>query len=278
MFVRSILSSYSKLLTGAALAFAVFALAGCKKRRPSGGAGTPGPDRHGPIRAATPERSFVGTIRPRIETDMGFRVPGKVAKRLVEVGQMVEVGQPLATARRGRPEAAGRAGGGRIPRRHRRAGAGRRLRAPRQGAAGQGLDHRCADGSGARRRRRGAGRVNRAERSVELTKNSLSYATLMADSPRRRHLDAGRAGPGGRRRPGRDPRRAHRREGSRGRHARDAGWPCSGRRCARVAVVGAEQEICREAARARAVGRSGDPHLSGKILDARRRRRASSSA
>ena len=47
--------------------------------------------------AQSPERSFVGTIRPRIETDMGFRVPGKVAKRLVEVGQMVDVGQPLAT-------------------------------------------------------------------------------------------------------------------------------------------------------------------------------------
>jgi multidrug efflux pump subunit AcrA (membrane-fusion protein) len=36
--------------------------------------------------AQSPERSFVGTISPRIETDMGFRVPGKVAKRLVEVG------------------------------------------------------------------------------------------------------------------------------------------------------------------------------------------------
>ena len=49
------------------------------------------------MRPRTPERSFVGTIRPRIETDMGFRVPGKVAKRLVEVGQTVDVGQPLAT-------------------------------------------------------------------------------------------------------------------------------------------------------------------------------------
>ena len=44
-----------------------------------------------------PARSFVGTVKPRIETDMGFRVPGKVAKRLVEVGQTVDVGQPLAT-------------------------------------------------------------------------------------------------------------------------------------------------------------------------------------
>ena len=47
--------------------------------------------------AESPERSFVGTVKPRIETDMGFRVPGKVAKRLVEVGQTVDIGQPLAT-------------------------------------------------------------------------------------------------------------------------------------------------------------------------------------
>src|SRR5262245_51041122 len=44
----------------------------------------------------TPDRSFVGTIRPRIENDVGFRVSGKVAKRLVEVGQFVEPGQSLA--------------------------------------------------------------------------------------------------------------------------------------------------------------------------------------
>ncbi len=47
--------------------------------------------------AETPERSFVGTVRPRIESDLGFRVPGKVAKRLVEVGQTVEIDKPLAT-------------------------------------------------------------------------------------------------------------------------------------------------------------------------------------
>jgi multidrug efflux pump subunit AcrA (membrane-fusion protein) len=31
-----------------------------------------------------PQRSFVGTVRPRIEADLGFRVGGKVSKRLVE--------------------------------------------------------------------------------------------------------------------------------------------------------------------------------------------------
>ena len=47
--------------------------------------------------AQTLQRTFVGTVRPRIEADMGFRVGGKVSKRLVEVGATVDAGQPLAT-------------------------------------------------------------------------------------------------------------------------------------------------------------------------------------
>src|SRR5215813_13615350 len=43
------------------------------------------------------DRSFVGTVRPRIESDLGFRVTGKVQKRLVEVGARVVADQPLAT-------------------------------------------------------------------------------------------------------------------------------------------------------------------------------------
>jgi multidrug efflux pump subunit AcrA (membrane-fusion protein) len=51
-----------------------------------------------PVRyeAQVSDRSFVGTVRPRIESDLGFRVAGKVSKRLVEVGTRVEAGQPLA--------------------------------------------------------------------------------------------------------------------------------------------------------------------------------------
>src|SRR3712207_6368945 len=44
----------------------------------------------------TPERTFVATIRPRTEADLGFRVPGKVARRLVNVGEIVSAGQALA--------------------------------------------------------------------------------------------------------------------------------------------------------------------------------------
>src|SRR4030088_1531041 len=98
MFVRSILSSYYRLLAGLSLALMAIALTGCNELAAEEG----GPWRPVLVAAVhyepeSPERSFVGTIRPRIETDMGFRVPGKVAKRLVEVRQTVDVGQPLAT-------------------------------------------------------------------------------------------------------------------------------------------------------------------------------------
>ena len=56
------------------------------------------------------ERSFVGTVRPRIESDLGFRVAGKVSKRLVEVGTLVEAGQPLALLDEVGPHIASRAG------------------------------------------------------------------------------------------------------------------------------------------------------------------------
>src|SRR3979490_2117499 len=98
MLVRSILSSYYRLLAGLSLAVLAIVLTGCNEKVAEKAA----PGR--PVLVATvhyetqsPERSFVGTIKPRIETDMGFRVPGKVARRLVEVGQTVDIGQPLAT-------------------------------------------------------------------------------------------------------------------------------------------------------------------------------------
>ncbi len=136
------------------LALAVFALAGCNEKVAEKAApGRPVLVATVHYEAETPERSFVGTIKPRIETDMGFRVPGKVAKRLVEVGQTVDVGQPLATLDEVDLKLQAEQAEAEFTRRHRRAGAGRRRRAARQGSARQGLDHRCADGHEPRRRR-----------------------------------------------------------------------------------------------------------------------------
>lgn len=42
------------------------------------------------------ERTFTGVVRARYESDQGFRTGGKVAARLVEVGQNVVAGQALA--------------------------------------------------------------------------------------------------------------------------------------------------------------------------------------
>lgn len=41
------------------------------------------------------ERSFTGLIQARVQTNLGFRVPGKVTERLVDVGQQVKAGQAL---------------------------------------------------------------------------------------------------------------------------------------------------------------------------------------
>ncbi len=183
MLAKSILSSYSRLLAGASLALLAIALTGCndtvaEKATPSR-----------PVLVATvhyeaesPERSFVGTIKPRIETDMGFRVPGKVAKRLVEVGQTVDVGQPLATLdevdlklQAEQAEAELRAATGVQAQAAAAETRARELRVKGWTTDAQ-MDQARAAADEAR------ARLNRAQRSVELTNNSLSYATLAADS------------------------------------------------------------------------------------------------
>src|SRR3954452_1107377 len=183
MLVRSILASYSRFLAGLSLALTAVALAGCNDTVAQKAAPTR------PVlvttvhyEAESPERSFVGTVGPRIETDMGLRVPGKVAKRLVEVGQTVDVGQPLAmldeidlklqaeqavaefTAATGVLAQAGAA----------------EQRAKDLRAKGWTTDAQMDQAKAAADEARA--RLNRAERSVELTNNSLSYATLVADT------------------------------------------------------------------------------------------------
>jgi RND family efflux transporter MFP subunit len=183
MLVRAIFTSYSRLLTGISLAAMAVALAGCdnsvaQKVEPV----RPVMVATAHYEAETPERSFVGTIRPRIEADMGFRVPGKVAKRLVEVGQTVELGQPLGTldeidlrlqAEQATAELS--ASTGVVAQAVAAETRARDLKAKGWATDAQ-MDQARASADEAR------ARLNRAERSVDLTKNSLSYATLVADA------------------------------------------------------------------------------------------------
>jgi RND family efflux transporter MFP subunit len=183
MLVRAFLFSYSKLLAGASLALIAIALTGCNETVAQK-AEPPRPVLVATVhyQAESPERSFVGTIRPRIEADTGFRVPGKVARRLVEVGQTVDVGQPLATLdevdlklQAEQAEAELRAATGVLAQAAAAETRARELRAKGWTTDAQ-MDQAKAAADEAR------ARLNRAQRSVALTNNSLSYATLVADS------------------------------------------------------------------------------------------------
>lgn len=82
--------------SGAALLGAVLLLAACSKPAPS----------EEPIRAVkvltvgmdgvVSRAEFSGEVRPRVESRLGFRVGGKIMKRLAEPGQRVTAGQLLA--------------------------------------------------------------------------------------------------------------------------------------------------------------------------------------
>ncbi len=129
------------------------------------------------------ERTFVGTIRPRIESDLGFRVAGKVAKRLVEVGTLVQAGQPLAlldeadlALQADQAAAELSAATGVVAQATAAETRAKELRQKGWSTDAQ-LDQAKAAADEAR------ARLSRAERSVELTKNSLSYARLVADAP-----------------------------------------------------------------------------------------------
>jgi RND family efflux transporter MFP subunit len=183
MRAHPIFDGLFRFLAGILIAFAAFALAGCDERQAK-------KERlNRPVLAetvhytpATPDRSFVGTIRPRIETDIGFRVSGKIAKRMVEVGQTVEVGQPLALLDQSdlklqaeQAEAEHSAAKGVLAQATASENRAKELRAKGWATEAQ-MDqaHAAADEARAR--------FARAERSVELTRNALSYASLIAES------------------------------------------------------------------------------------------------
>jgi RND family efflux transporter MFP subunit len=94
--------SHRRTTPGAALALAAALglIAGCDSKGAEKDASTPPPR---PVLAAVvhlqPEaapRTLPGTIRARVEGDLGFRVGGKVERRLVDAGQLVQPGQVLA--------------------------------------------------------------------------------------------------------------------------------------------------------------------------------------
>lgn len=137
-----------------------------------------------PVRfAAHPSvRTFVGTIKPRIESDFGFRVAGKMADRRVILGQKVSAGDILATIdpvdlnlQREQAEAELSAATVSLDQASRQNE--RNLELRRKGwttdAVVQQQEAATAEAKS---------RLDRAKRSLELANNQLAYAELKADA------------------------------------------------------------------------------------------------
>jgi RND family efflux transporter MFP subunit len=175
------------IVRAAAVLVLPLALAACNEARTAPQADKPRAERPvlvAPVKfeAGQSERTFVGVIRPRIETDLGFRVGGKVARRLVQAGETVTQGQPLAeldiadlTIQREQAEAEVRAA----------------TSAAVQAAAEEkrlgDLRTRGWTPDASYDRQKAAldealGRRDRALRALSLAENALSYATLNATS------------------------------------------------------------------------------------------------
>lgn len=88
---------FSRRLATSALACALpLALAACGEKAPSDPRTEAPLVRTAIVQAAIPaSRSFTGTVAARVQSELGFRVSGKVLERLVDAGQTVKRGQPL---------------------------------------------------------------------------------------------------------------------------------------------------------------------------------------
>lgn len=127
-------------------------------------------------------RSFVATIRPRVEADQGFRVSGKVAARLVDVGRAVTAGEALARLdatdlRLLQEQAAAEFVASRAALEQAEAEEKRGAQLREKGWTAQATYDRQRAAAGEAR-----GRNRRSQRALELATNALDYSTLRADS------------------------------------------------------------------------------------------------
>ncbi|MFI5015373.1 MAG: efflux RND transporter periplasmic adaptor subunit [Hyphomicrobiales bacterium] len=127
-------------------------------------------------------RSLVGIVKARVESNLGFRVTGKIAQRLVDRGAQVKAGQPLAIldqtdwklqlqqAQAGLAAARGA----------RDQAVAERERIAQLRAKGWSTSSDLDKANSAADQATGA--FVQAERAVTLQQNALSYATLVADA------------------------------------------------------------------------------------------------
>jgi RND family efflux transporter MFP subunit len=129
-----------------------------------------------------PERSFTGIVAARVQSDLGFRVPGKVLERLVDTGQTVKRGQALmrmdpadlALATRAHEEAVAAAKA--LARQTADDEARYRDLVAAGAVSGSAYDKVKAAAESAR------AQLNAAEAQADVARNEASYAVLAADA------------------------------------------------------------------------------------------------
>lgn len=127
-------------------------------------------------------RTFVAAIKPRIETDQGFRVAGKVARRLVDVGERVTAGQVLATLddvdlKLQLEQAQAEENAARISLEQTMADEARGAALHKDGWTAQSAFDKLHSAAEEAR-----GRARRAARAVQLAQNAVAYSELRADA------------------------------------------------------------------------------------------------
>jgi RND family efflux transporter MFP subunit len=132
--------------------------------------------------SASSARSFTGIVAARVQSDLGFRVSGKVLERLVDTGQTVKRGQPLlridardlGLAMRAHEEAVA-AANARVRQTSQEESRYRELVA--KGAVSKSAyDKVKADAESAR------AELNAAQAQADVARNQTSYAVLLADA------------------------------------------------------------------------------------------------
>jgi RND family efflux transporter MFP subunit len=161
----------------------VLALAGCEaKTAPASKTERPVQVQRVAFGSEDAARDFVGVVRARYETDLGFRVAGKVVTRVVDVGDRVEVGDVVARLdpqdlqlQVESAEAELAAAASNLAQAAADLERYAALKA-RGHAAVAAFDQKKAANDEAE------ARLERAKRSLDLARNQLSYAALRADA------------------------------------------------------------------------------------------------
>ena len=84
-----------RLVSATALSVLALALAACAKTEADPRLEAPLVRTQTADSAAASTRTYTGTVSARVQSNLGFRVPGKITERLVDTGQAVHAGQPL---------------------------------------------------------------------------------------------------------------------------------------------------------------------------------------